>query len=80
MGGYCSQADRDEELNADLLQHDGKCEPMDGRSLPQPLFCEVATTGTRGRRDPYGLPVQRSATNALGIWSISQTAKGAIGK
>ena len=24
-GGYCNQADRSEDLNADLLQHDGKC-------------------------------------------------------
>ena len=28
---------------------------MDGRPLPHPL-CEIATTGTRGRRDPRGLP------------------------
>jgi len=25
-GGYCNQADRKGDLNADLLQHDGKCE------------------------------------------------------
>ena len=24
-GGYCNQADRVEDLNADLLQHEGKC-------------------------------------------------------
>ena len=28
-GGYCNQADRSGDLNADLLQHDGKCDvPM----------------------------------------------------
>ena len=25
-GGYCNQADRSEDLNAELLQHDGKCD------------------------------------------------------
>ena len=25
-GGYCNQADRSEDLNADLLQQDGKCD------------------------------------------------------
>ena len=24
-GGHCNQADRIEDLNADLLQHEGKC-------------------------------------------------------
>ena len=26
--GYCNQADRGKDLNADLLQHDGKCDVL----------------------------------------------------
>ncbi len=64
-GGYCNQADRSEDLNAELLQHDGKCDVptyqwMDDRC--RNLFVKLR------RRD-------RSARAKRSLW-ITGTALG----
>ena len=73
-GGYCNQADRVEDLNADLLQHEGTCnapayEWMDDRC--RTLFVRLR----RPVREGEEILVDY---RALGNWPSGQTTQSAL--